>query len=97
LTCRIEDIEGTKKLYILTLGVLEPYRKLGIGKRLVETAIAIGKETKVAESVFLHVHIENEGAMKFYENCGFEKGAYLENYYKDIENPHCFIFEKKLN
>jgi hypothetical protein len=29
----------------------------------VETAIAIGKETKVAESVFLHVHIENEGAM----------------------------------
>ena len=35
--------------------------------------------------------------MKFYEKCGFKKGEYIENYYKDIENPHCFIFEKELN
>ena len=31
ITCREEEKEGEKFLYILTIGVLEAYRKLGIG------------------------------------------------------------------
>ena len=41
--------------------------------------------------VFLHVQISNADAIAFYTKQGFEKGEMLENYYKRIEPPHCYV------
>uniref|UniRef100_A0A7S4IVJ0 N-acetyltransferase domain-containing protein n=1 Tax=Odontella aurita TaxID=265563 RepID=A0A7S4IVJ0_9STRA len=49
------------------------------------------------DEVALHVQINNDDAMKFYiEGFGFEKGPMIENYYKRVDPPHCYLLSKKL-
>eukprot|EP00581_Thalassiosira_minuscula_P032612 CAMPEP_0183769658 /NCGR_PEP_ID=MMETSP0739-20130205/22811_1 /TAXON_ID=385413 /ORGANISM="Thalassiosira miniscula, Strain CCMP1093" /LENGTH=179 /DNA_ID=CAMNT_0026009333 /DNA_START=108 /DNA_END=647 /DNA_ORIENTATION=- len=49
------------------------------------------------DEIMLHVQTSNNDAMKFYiEKFGFEKGELVENYYKRIDPPHCYILRKKL-
>lgn len=94
---------GRKRLYIMTLAVLAAYRGRGVGKTMVESVldhvaenIDTAKYADVDE-VTLHVQINNADAMKFYmEKFGFEKGKMVENYYRRIDPPHCYILSKKL-
>lgn len=53
------------------------------------------KDSKVTQ-VYLHVQINNEEAIKFYQRFGFEVTDRIENYYKRIDPPHCFVLTKKL-
>ena len=94
---------GRKRLYIMTLAVLAAYRGRGVGQQLVESVldhvaenIDTAKYADVDE-VTLHVQINNTDAMKFYmEKFGFDKGKMVENYYRRIDPPHCYILSKKL-
>lgn len=43
------------------------------------------------------MHVVNEVGRKFYERCGFVVAERLDNYYTDLEEPHCFILRKVLN
>jgi ribosomal protein S18 acetylase RimI-like enzyme len=96
ISCRIEEHKGEKKLYVLTLGVLEPYRHLGIGKRLLDKVFDILKRNQGVVGVFLHVHIDNLTAQNFYKKHEFVETEKIENYYTNIPNPHCFVLEKKI-
>jgi len=89
-------------MYIMTLGVLAAYRNHGIGSKLVTSVLDYfesekdGKLTNVDE-IMLHVQTSNTDAMKFYgDKFGFERGELVENYYKRIDPPHCYVLRKKL-
>lgn len=94
---------GRKRLYIMTLAVLAAYRGRGVGKQMVKSVLDHVAENidtdKYADvdEVTLHVQTSNDGAQKFYtEGFGFQKGKMVENYYRRIDPPHCYILSKKL-
>mmetsp|Transcript_13880 Transcript_13880/g.16863 ORF Transcript_13880/g.16863 Transcript_13880/m.16863 type:complete len:198 (-) Transcript_13880:862-1455(-) len=47
--------------------------------------------------ITLHVQTSNKDAMKFYiDHFGFARGEMVENYYKRIDPPHCYVLRKHL-
>lgn len=95
--------ETTKqRLYIMTLGVLAAYRGHTIGTQLIQSILDHYEENKDTEfkdveEIALHVQISNDEAIDFYtKHFGFEKGEMVENYYRRIDPPHCYLLYKKL-
>ncbi|KAF9933162.1 N-alpha-acetyltransferase 50 [Linnemannia zychae] len=100
--CRKEVVPGSpndQNLYIATLGVLAPYRRLGLGsemlKHILEQASlsASSGHPKIAK-VYLHVQSNNEEALEFYKKHGFEVAEKCENYYPQFEVSDAFKLEK---
>jgi len=96
------------RVYIMTFAVLAAYRGRGIGSELLRTIVEycthrptyrdgdVDKLVVVSE-IFLHVQISNHDAIRFYtERFDFELGELVENYYRRIHPPHCFLMSKKL-
>ncbi len=75
---RIYIHHGKKADRILQIGLLEKYRRMGIGRRIV--AMAIEEAVKRGKTVRLQVAWFNQGAYLFYEKLGF----------KVIENKEVF-------
>ena len=44
----------------------------------------------------LHVQENNKSALEFYKKHGFEVKERLENYYTELDPPHCYILVKDL-
>ena len=66
---------------ILNLAVTPAWRRRGIGRRLMETAL----ESAVlsgAQRVFLEVRESNAGARSFYSRLGFVESGRRKNYYR---------------
>jgi ribosomal protein S18 acetylase RimI-like enzyme len=93
---RIEEVDGLKKLYIMTIGVLPVYQKKGLGKYLLEHAISEAQKRGVIIEVYLHVHEENRGGQEFYERLGFHRGQIEIGYYTSLENGNAIVFSKTL-
>lgn len=51
--CRIDTSENCRRLYIMTLGCLYPYRRLGIGTLMVEHVLRFVKQDGNFDSIFL--------------------------------------------
>lgn len=51
--CRIDILEGSRRLYIMTLGCLAPYRKRGIGSRMLEHVLKFVENDGDFHSIFL--------------------------------------------
>jgi ribosomal protein S18 acetylase RimI-like enzyme len=83
-------------MYIMTLGVLAPYRGHGIGRRLLELVLEKAQKIPDISTVFLHVQVNNDDAIQFYKKFGFEITGTLEGYYKKITPADCYIVEKKI-
>lgn len=84
-------------LYIMTLGVLAPYRERGIGKQLISHVLNLVESSphcKDVVDIYLHVQEGNDDALRFYESYGFRLTEKLEGYYKRIEPADCFIVRK---
>ncbi len=79
----------------MTLGCLAPYRRLGIGRQLLNHILSIVREDGKFTSVCLHVQINNEDAIEFYKAHGFEIKATRENYYQKVTpaDAHWLVLE----
>ncbi|MCO5591714.1 hypothetical protein L7F22_045705 [Adiantum nelumboides] len=96
ITCRIERNFAGRLLYILTLGVLAPYRRLGIASKLMKIVLELSKKEEDIVEVYLHVQVNNEEALQFYKKYGFEIRDLIRNYYRRIEPPDCYLLSKNL-
>jgi len=92
--CREDKADKQKRLYIMTLGCLAPYRRLGIGSVMLEHILKICEADGTYDNVFLHVQVSNAGAIAFYEKFGFEIVETRENYYKKIEPANAYVLQK---
>ena len=64
--------DGAKVCYIMTITVLKPYRRYGVGSALLKQAIKDCMEARNVKEMTLHVQSNNEQALKFYAKHGFE-------------------------
>ncbi|KAL0297311.1 UNVERIFIED_CONTAM: N-alpha-acetyltransferase 50 [Sesamum radiatum] len=94
IACRLEKKEGgAVRVYIMTLGVLAPYRGLGVGSKLLNHVLDLCMKQNIGE-VYLHVQTNNEDAIKFYKKFGFEITETIHNYYTNITPPDCYVVTK---
>merc|ERR1712062_843944 len=103
--CRIDLTQASedgsqlakRKLYIMTLGCLAPYRRLGIGTKMLRHVMDIVEKDGNFDSVVLHVQVSNDVALEFYKRFGFEIVETKEAYYKRIEPADAHVLEKKID
>ena len=77
-----------KVCYILTIGIIETYRKHGIATYLIKQVIQYAKSNSKCGCVYLHVIDYNKVAMQFYENNNFIKLRYIEEFYTIHNQPY---------
>lgn len=94
--CRLEQADNEKRLYIMTLGCLFTYRRLGIGTTMLKHVIDCASKRGI-DSIYLHVQINNSAAIEFYQKFGFDIVETHEHYYKRIEPPSALVLKKKMN
>ncbi|XP_076350416.1 putative N-acetyltransferase san isoform X2 [Tachypleus tridentatus] len=94
--CRVDTSDSSRRLYIMTLGCLAPYRRLGIGSKMVEHVLKYVEKDGNFDSIFLHVQINNDSAIEFYKKFGFEVVETKEHYYKRIEPADAHVLQKTL-
>jgi len=92
--CREDRNDQQKRLYIMTLGCLAPYRRLGIGTVMLEHILRICEADGTYNNVFLHVQVNNTGAISFYERFGFKIVEEKENYYKKIDPASAYVLQR---
>ena len=67
---------------VLGIGIEEPYRALGLGKRLMETAIDFVREIDSIDWLDLMVFAHNRPARKLYAALGFEEISYTKDLFR---------------
>ncbi|KAG7098790.1 hypothetical protein E1B28_000695 [Marasmius oreades] len=98
ICCRIESKDGEDNLYLMTMGVLAPYRTRGLGSQTLQQILtaASSHTTPAIKKIYLHVQISNGAAKRFYEKHGFKEVGIHKDYYKKIMPHHAWILEKTI-
>lgn len=81
-----------KKGHVVSIAVLEEFRKMGIGKALVEESIN-GVKLKKCDEFYLEVRCSNTEAVRLYEKLGFVIKQQLNTYYRDGEDAFLMSIE----
>lgn len=76
----VEKLHRACAGYVATLDVAPEWRRRGVAAALMQQAERQVREAGCA-SMLLHVYTGNEGAVRFYEQQGFERGHTIESFY----------------
>ncbi|EIN11843.1 N-acetyltransferase NAT13 [Punctularia strigosozonata HHB-11173 SS5] len=97
ICCRFEKRDDKTDLYLMTMGVLAPYRSKGVGSRTLQSILAAAENSKPRiRRIYLHVQVSNVDAKRFYERHGFKEAGVIPDYYKRIEPHAAWVLEKDL-
>ncbi|KAF3911221.1 hypothetical protein ABW20_dc0104149 [Dactylellina cionopaga] len=90
-----------KKIYIMTLAVLSPYRSLSIGSHLLDYIVSTAaKDPSIdADEAYAHVWVANDGALDFYRKQGFDVdgGALVRDYYRRLDPRDAKVVLRKIS
>jgi ribosomal protein S18 acetylase RimI-like enzyme len=98
ICCRLESKDSANHLYLLTMGILAPYRSLGIGSYSLDVILqaAATHSKPQIDCIYLHVQVSNDDAKQFYERHGFKEKGIEEAYYKKIKPSGAWILEREM-
>ena len=77
----------TKKGHIISIAVLDEYRRQGIATHLIESMMVVLSERGIKE-FYLEVRVSNIAAINLYENLGYEQVKLQKRYYQDGESAY---------
>lgn len=69
---------------ILSIGVLTPFQKFGVGRQLVEGLFRAARRAEAA-NIFLEVAVDNASAIALYNKLGFNETGRRTGYYKNAD------------
>ncbi|KAF8536055.1 acyl-CoA N-acyltransferase [Trichophaea hybrida] len=85
------------KIYLMTICVLSPFRRLGVATALLADVIETAKQWGVKE-IYAHVWVENHEAQGWYERRGFTIDEdVVEGYYRKLRPSGAKIVRLKIN
>ncbi len=78
---------------ISDFAVHRPFRKLGVGRRLLEEAVAWAKERRL-RALWVEPRADNPDAIEFYTKSGFRLSGFNDRMYsnRDDERPTLFMY-----
>lgn len=85
------------EIHIINIAVHPKFRKMGIGKRLIEIALDYGRKVH-AQCAFLEVRVSNLTAQHLYTKLGFKVVGVRRRYYTDNKEDALvmkYLFEKE--
>ncbi|KKY39250.1 putative n-acetyltransferase-like protein [Diaporthe ampelina] len=94
----------SRVLYVQSLGVLAPYRGLGLAAAAVEgifdavravAADARGNGLNIGW-IYAHVWTENHDALEWYARRGFERDGRLDNYYFKLQPGSAWVMKRRV-
>ncbi|OUM61091.1 hypothetical protein PIROE2DRAFT_45603 [Piromyces sp. E2] len=105
ICCRIEPssnhpimVENINEeiLYIMTIAVLQQFRRHSIGTILLNYIINFCKLHTHIKIILLHAQITNKAAISLYVKNGFEIVNIIRGYYNNVDCPDAYLFQKKI-
>lgn len=99
IRCRLEPFPNPEnpvyqQVYIQALGVLAPYRGMGLATALLDAIIS---SRSGARSIYAHVWETNEDALEWYDKRGFQRVLLVPQYYRRLTPSGAWIVRKDLS
>ena len=99
IMCKIEHgfsnfkkLGFVKKGHIVSIAVIDEYRRKGFGSAIVDEAVKGVKSIQCSE-LYLEVRCSNNDAVKLYEKLGFSIMQRLKAYYRDGEDAYAMAID----
>jgi ribosomal-protein-alanine N-acetyltransferase len=89
----VERSGGRLAAYIVTLDVAPEQRRHGLAGQIIERMEQQAREAG-CDAMTLHVSVENEGAIVFYENRGYDRSHMVKSFYG--LGRHAYVYRKSL-
>lgn len=102
IRCRLEPAPGNPdsghfQLYIQALGILAPFRGLGLATKLLDTIEKLVRELPFrVTGVYAHVWEDNDGALSWYEKRGFRRVMLLQQYYRRLRPSGAWTVRREI-